>query len=407
MVKFSQIDDKLSVYHNNKVVIYGAGDDGKKVKHELDRLGIDSFCFCDNDPDINDKVVLGLKVINHNQLVELERESIIVQVATRKYENEVIGILKESNIPYISYAEYEARITGLLMYRGLTDGMIGEDFFKSIVDGRVFKSSISGYLVFSEYLSPNDATFVCMPPKTGNYSMYKTLDNVKYHYFDIHHTFEELNEILKRIRYTKRIKIIISVREPVGQNISLLFQHTNNFWNSEQYWKCGGDVERFFPSFMYYQIKDKNVWKDIFPNDDRVRIPIYDHFHKICRIAIQDWFECQFRNDFGIDVYGHEFDRDAGYQIINVKNFSVLIFQHERINDIVPILNDFLDTDISEIAKENVGSQKWYSDYYKKAVKNMRLSKQYIEWSYSGKMASHFYNKKDIEKFRSKWTNLY
>ena len=102
MLTFSKIDEELSVYQNNKVVIYGAGIDGKRVKSELEQLGIKVDYFCDNDPEKRGKDELGIKVINHSELLGLASENMIVQVATRKFEAEIIQLLKKDNFSYIS-----------------------------------------------------------------------------------------------------------------------------------------------------------------------------------------------------------------------------------------------------------------------------------------------------------------
>lgn len=39
MIKFSKIDDGLNIYKERKVILFGAGNCGMRIKAELERVG--------------------------------------------------------------------------------------------------------------------------------------------------------------------------------------------------------------------------------------------------------------------------------------------------------------------------------------------------------------------------------
>lgn len=51
MIKFSKIDDQLSIYQKKDVIIYGAGISGKTIYQLLLSRGVEARLFCDSDKE--------------------------------------------------------------------------------------------------------------------------------------------------------------------------------------------------------------------------------------------------------------------------------------------------------------------------------------------------------------------
>lgn len=89
-MRFSRIDDKLSVYINKRIVIFGASSAGKEIKNFLDSYDFTIVAFCDNDYEKWETDFLGLKVISPIQLKEMMDDNVLVQIASC-YEMNITG----------------------------------------------------------------------------------------------------------------------------------------------------------------------------------------------------------------------------------------------------------------------------------------------------------------------------
>lgn len=105
----------------------------------------------------------------------------------------------------------------------------------------------------------------------------------------------------------------------------------------------------------------------------------------------------------GIDIYTKEFDKKRGYSVYQFGNVEIFIYQLEKLNVVFSELAKFLGRESACMRLGNDAEMKWYNRYYKKAQKDIVLSKEYVETCYTGKYIKHFYSEEDIIKFRSIW----
>lgn len=113
MLEFSKIDKNLTVFRENKVLIFGASSAGRQVKHDLERYGIFNItAFVDNDVNKVGKTLEGLNIMAFDECIEYCRlhNDVIIQIGS-SYENEIAKNLEKRNIHcYILYSEFTVRM---------------------------------------------------------------------------------------------------------------------------------------------------------------------------------------------------------------------------------------------------------------------------------------------------------
>ena len=87
-----------------KIVIFGAGRVGISFLREIGSENI--YCFCDNNPNIHNKEIDGVKIFNVQDIKPICSECIIVICMVDAKQNIIIDQLEENDIfDYISYFE--------------------------------------------------------------------------------------------------------------------------------------------------------------------------------------------------------------------------------------------------------------------------------------------------------------
>ena len=71
MIRFSKIDDELSIYKKRTVILFGAGNSGLRIKKELEGGGIKINSVCDNNMDKWGGDMDGLEIISPFRLCEI------------------------------------------------------------------------------------------------------------------------------------------------------------------------------------------------------------------------------------------------------------------------------------------------------------------------------------------------
>jgi hypothetical protein len=116
------------------------------------------------------------------------------------------------------------------------------------------------------------------------------------------------------------------------------------------------------------------------------------------------WFDTEFKKGLGVDVYQHPFDPARGYAVIETPAVRVLVLRQESFEVAGPALREFLGLSREpEIVKENVGSNKEYSELYSSVVRDVRFPKATLDLAYNNRFCRHFYSPEEIERFRRSW----
>ena len=229
--------------------------------------------------------------------------------------------------------------------------------------------------------------------KVGSSSVYQALKNVMPG-ADIHHVHflsdkwlnEKLpamhslfhknisagNNIRKYIRLNpqKKIMIITLVREPIIREISNLFEN----------WKVNySDINK---------IPMDVLWKEI--SNDTFEFPL-------------NWFDDDFKEYLGFDIYNTPFQMEKGFQIYCNGNFKILCIKLEKLNDVCSeAFQEFMRVNI-HLSRENQSEKKKGSEQYLIMKNTFKMSKEKLTQIYGSKFVKHFYSEKEIEKLFNKW----
>lgn len=178
-------------------------------------------------------------------------------------------------------------------------------------------------------------------------------------------------------------KIITVVREPVIREISEFFQYVHS---------------------MYPELLDENgnIEKRRAIKILQTKFTFYNpQKNYTCR-----WFDMELGGMFGIDVYAHPFDTQAGFAIINQGNIDVLILRLEDLNrNFSQALAQFLNLPKPvEIIKSNVRSDQKRGDTYEELLQEFTIQKAICHKVYASNYARHFYSEAEIAQFIQRWS---
>lgn len=171
----------------------------------------------------------------------------------------------------------------------------------------------------------------------------------------------------------KRVKIITLVRDPISRQISEFFQN---------YDKRGINLKNTSIEEIIVDILKK----------DRIAFPL-------------NWFDNEFINFTGIDIYKYEFDKEKGYTIIQANNYDVLVIKLEKLNEVFhEAFMEFLKINIPKLEKSNLGKNKSTAKLQNQVKIKLKVNEEQKQMIYSSKMVKHFYTNREIQKFIKKWT---
>jgi hypothetical protein len=184
----------------------------------------------------------------------------------------------------------------------------------------------------------------------------------------------------KLTRYSGPIYIITIVREPIAREISAFFQNTEFFKTIVEDAKLNVDVQKSV--YLLREIFERNIILDI-----------------------EDWFNSEIKNYFGIDIFSIPFNEEKGFTIFKNGRFKLLLLKTETMNHVFQIaLSEFLQKDIRfAIQKSNVGDNKHYAESYSQVKNQFKLDESVINQIISSRYFQHFYKGmeyKVVEKWR-------
>lgn len=404
MLKISKIDDRLSIYRNNDVYVWGAGINGRYIVSLLKWFEIEVKAFIDNSYKLQGTFVNGIEVISPDILYEniKNKPNSIIQIGLNSQnELEILNDLKGKIIEYILYEEACNRLLSLKKRMVLQNGNFRENQIWELK--RFFDYVLPTAQRYFTYNVDKEYLLMCMPPKTGNKSLINSFKSMNLEFCNIWHSPYVINNIrinAPELWKRKKVKIITAVREPISQNLSMLFQgidYRNHFVMRDEFWTDGGDAQRLFELFLQnlgYVDEENNFCRNQY--DEQLL-----SLHCSNCFLIQ-----QFIPDFQknvIDLLEMPFDKDKGYDIITKDNMEVFVFQLEKISQISFELGRWIGCDKFVLDRENIRENSWLRDSYLNACKNIKISKTYFDKCFSEPYLVHYYNKEDINKFKERW----
>lgn len=325
----------VSEYKKHDVIVWGASKSGEFVRDFFEQQGIKIQAFVDSDQDKCGTYVGKYEVISPEQLRDRVsgNKKILVQIASY-YEKEIAMQLEKMNITeYVSYSELL-----LLKKRTLFD-LFKEDkeFYKYYLN-YILPRTGESELLWEDYFekieeseNPDSTIICCLPPKTGNYTVMDGLKNCRDSVLcvDTWHTSFHIPAFIQKVKAPVN-KIITAVREPISQNISLLFQVASEcLFDQQEFWE--NDYSKLLEKAFLID-SDLDIENSIYRKLTRDE-------HKT--MFIQNFFEEQFKRRLGIDILSFPFDTQKGYSILKQNGIEIFIYQLEKFDSIQKELNSF------------------------------------------------------------------
>jgi hypothetical protein len=196
-----------------------------------------------------------------------------------------------------------------------------------------------------------------------------------------HHSFnnnlqtaEYINNLIEKKPW--KLKIITLTREPVARDISGIFQ----------------------------------AWKHIFDVDDINKVPSKDilkYLHENNFGYAQNWFETDFYEFTGLNLFNSTFNKDKGFQIYKTDKADVLVIQLERLNSTLfnEAMNSFFGKGKYFLKNENITSNRETATLNKTVKQQFRLSEERLNSIYDSRYMKTFYNASQIDSFKKQWSN--
>ena len=171
----------------------------------------------------------------------------------------------------------------------------------------------------------------------------------------------------------KRIKIITLVREPVARDVSALFQT----WRGRF-----GDV----------------------PFDSKSNAELITHLKERKFQHTLTWFDEEFKEWTGVDIYSLPFDMQRGYSIHRTERFDMLVMKLEQLNEcFAPAMREFIGLELSRLELANIGEEKLSREKYKSLAAEIRFAPEELDHVYGSRYMRHFFSEEEIAAARERW----
>ncbi len=181
-----------------------------------------------------------------------------------------------------------------------------------------------------------------------------------------------------------RWKIITLVREPVGRDISDLFENLETF---PQLRDLSGDaLVNGVVAHLQNSMADFDEEKDYASN----------------------WYDRELKQVFGFDIYTAPLDPAQGYAIYKTQNADILFVRLEDLSRCGPqALQEFLGLQNVELAKSNEGTQKMYKQAYRQVLNTISFPLTALDKVYDSRYARRFYSEAEICTFKKRWAKKF
>ena len=181
------------------------------------------------------------------------------------------------------------------------------------------------------------------------------------------------NEIINQINKNpyKRIKIITLVREPIIRDISDLFEN----------------------------------WRSVYENIDQIDIQtLHKRIDESTHEYTLTWFDTEFKNYTGFNIYEMPFNKEKGYEIYRLENADILCLKLEALREVgSKAIKEFLGVSV-EISNRNLSADKQGKNLYMEIKRNYKASESKLSVVYNSLYMKHFYTEQEIKELINKWS---
>ncbi|MCA9914326.1 MAG: hypothetical protein KC496_13315, partial [Anaerolineae bacterium] len=117
-----------------------------------------------------------------------------------------------------------------------------------------------------------------------------------------------------------------------------------------------------------------------------------------------NWFEAEFEQTLGIDVYSYTFDTHQGYSRFSSAPYEILILQLEMANDLRErVVGEFVGVPGLQILHTNTSEAKSFADVYKQFKQELMVTPENLDTVYGSRYATHFYSADFIAQQRKRY----
>lgn len=244
-----------------------------------------------------------------------------------------------------------------------------------------------------------DPVLVFTMAKVGSLSVFQSLRTVTdLAVFHIH-SLDEV-EVQKHIALCKANDVYPGSRSPV-------FLINREVINRQRPYKVvslfRNPIERnlsaFFEAFEIYMGAPAHLYKGSL---EEIEVAFHTKLnHNYCR----GWFENQFINGIGIDVYQTPFDTQKGYCFISEGNKEVLLLKSSLEDNLKEkLVINFCKLESFTLKNVNITSAKKEANLYTDFKKHIKFSRAYLESQLETRYVNHFFTEDEKAALYKKWT---
>lgn len=403
----------------NDVILYGASNCGKSVVELCDGIGVKPAFFMDSDKEKCGRKVNGVEVKSMEYAKKYVRENNCILIITSMYVDEIDKYLEEEQ--FLQGRVFTMYALRYGMHFLIMQGGVSSDYT------RIYKTMFEQWK--KQYLDPTRAVqlnercggiideeifdvfayspiWVYQPGKVGSSTIFKSIRDIGkkcIHTHDIPYQmrlkygeegYSKFKESIKKINK----KVIVTVRDPIGRDLSMFAYLTEFIYMGLIQEELSGD---FVQSFYEYLGKYTGKYSDKTKAGYTWKEYIAENFRYGAEI---DWFDLEIKELFGIDVFEEGFDKEQGYSIISGDNIEILVMQMEKVNKLEGVIAEFIGDDF-KIGTLNEAKDFSYHYAYNQLKEQVIIPQEYLDLYYGPESKlHHFYSDSDIEKFRKKWS---
>ena len=277
-----------------------------------------------------------------------------------------------------------------------------------LVSTRLFRA-IEKIKIYLKYYRGYNPIVIYQMGKVGSMTVYETLKkNVRNSVFHVHfltpHEIERVKDkylkagivyepphmkdsrlLSSQVKYLKSINwhIITLVRDPISAKMSHLF-HNPKVHHQYLFDEEGNLDQSRALEVTYRKLMDFDPTSDF-----------------VC-----NWINREFCSYLGVDLYQYPFDKERGFQLLEVGNYKIMILQTESIDK--GLIRAFKEmqiiSDNVQIVKSNENEDKEFSEVYKAVRDNIKIPDIKINEIYNSKYVRHFYSDAFISSKIDQWT---
>ena len=188
------------------------------------------------------------------------------------------------------------------------------------------------------------------------------------------------------LEHPQTVKILSGVREPLSRDLSAFFQTQAGFF---EYDSTKGDFNNRVESMMSI------LWETArnFGNGG------------ICAYGYSfGWYDDEFKNKLGIDIFEQPFDKEKGYTIYKKGSVEIFLYRLENLNSLESEIQNFIGRDDFRLLHTNNAEEKNISFIYKGLKEKYQFPKGYVKLYYDdNERMDYFYTKEEQRQFLEKW----